>query len=99
MIGPIRTGGGVRGKFLEALACGCPVVTTPLGASGIGLTEEDGLLTRETSPQMAEVALQLLSDRDRRAGVSTRGVEAIRRRHSHAVHEAGMGSLLDEMLG
>jgi glycosyltransferase involved in cell wall biosynthesis len=34
-VAPIRTGGGMRQKVLEAMAWGKPVVTTPLGADGL----------------------------------------------------------------
>lgn len=37
---PLQTGGGTKIKTLEAMAAGCPILTTPLGAEGLGL--EDG---------------------------------------------------------
>jgi polysaccharide biosynthesis protein PslH len=35
---PLRIGGGSRLKILEALACGLPVVSTPIGAEGLKLS-------------------------------------------------------------
>ncbi|TAE07848.1 MAG: glycosyltransferase [Bacteroidetes bacterium] len=34
-VAPMQTGGGIQNKILEALAIGCCVITTPLGASPI----------------------------------------------------------------
>ncbi len=36
---PLRTGGGTRLKILEAMAAGVPVVSTPLGAEGLDVTD------------------------------------------------------------
>src|SRR5262249_53202485 len=36
---PLRSGSGTRFKLLEALACGCPVVTTTLGCEGLEPTD------------------------------------------------------------
>jgi glycosyltransferase involved in cell wall biosynthesis len=44
---PLRIGGGIRLKILEALALGCPVVSTPVGCEG---------LWRDEDPPMWEVA-------------------------------------------
>ncbi len=38
MVVPLRIGGGSRLKILEALATGCPVVSTRVGAEGLNLT-------------------------------------------------------------
>jgi len=35
MVAPIRYGAGVKGKILEAMDAGLPVITTPIGAEGI----------------------------------------------------------------
>ena len=48
VIVPIWEGGGTRLKVLEALAAGRTVVSTPLGASGIGFVHERHGLLAET---------------------------------------------------
>ncbi len=80
--GPIRTGEGVRGKFLEALACGCPVVTTPLGASGIEATPAEGLFTADSPADTAAVLVSLLRDPARQAALRSAAAAAMRGRHS-----------------
>jgi glycosyltransferase involved in cell wall biosynthesis len=35
LIAPMGSGGGTRNKFLEAMACRLPIVTTPEGMGGI----------------------------------------------------------------
>jgi glycosyltransferase involved in cell wall biosynthesis len=44
---PLRTGGGTRLKILEAMAAGVAVVSTPLGAEGLEVTDgENALLVK-----------------------------------------------------
>jgi glycosyltransferase involved in cell wall biosynthesis len=96
--GPIRTGEGVRGKFLEALSCGCPVVTTPLGASGIEVSEEEGLLVADTPRAMAGAIVRLMHSP---AGVKQLGIaaaEAVRRRHSPDAFARSFDAGLDRLL-
>jgi len=35
LLAPLRFGAGVKGKIVDAWRCGCPVVTTPVGAEGM----------------------------------------------------------------
>lgn len=57
LLSPIKVGGGTSFKILEAMASGVPVVTSALGAEGIG---KDILLTGETSTEIAEKVEELL---------------------------------------
>ncbi len=41
---PLRTGGGTRLKILEAMAAGVPVISTPLGAEGLQVTDGANVL-------------------------------------------------------
>ena len=63
---PLRVGSGTRIKVFEAMAMGCPVVSTPLGVEG--LTVRDGIdyLAADTAPEFAAAVLALLSDRSQR---------------------------------
>ena len=60
-IAPMRYGAGMKGKVLEAMRFGVPIVTTPFGVQG--MAELDGGLPVHSSPEpFAESVLALLSD-------------------------------------
>jgi len=59
---PVRFGTGMRGKVLEALAMGRPVVTTPLGAEGLGATPGRHLLVAERPADFAAAVRRVLDD-------------------------------------
>lgn len=59
---PQRSGGGTRFKLMEALACGCPVVSTTLGAEGLEGTHGTDLLIADTPQTFADALLKLAGD-------------------------------------
>ena len=60
VIAPLRTGGGMRVKLLQAMARGKAVVTTSLGAEG--LVTGAPLRVADTAAGLAEAAIALLAD-------------------------------------
>lgn len=72
---PMRIGGGVRLKLLEALALELPVVTTSMGAEGLaGLRAGEHCLMSNDAAGFAEATLRLLDDQElgRRLGAAGR---------------------------
>lgn len=63
MIVPVRAGGGMRVKILNALAQELPLVTTTIGCEGIAVESEQHLLIADTPQAFAEASLRLLDDR------------------------------------
>jgi len=61
-VAPLRVGGGTRVKIVEALAHARPVVSTPMGASGLAVGEQNGILIAETAPEFASACRALLGD-------------------------------------
>jgi len=57
---PLLSGAGIKGKIVQALACGKPVVTTSVGGEGIPASEADGLFVRDDPQQFADCVLLLL---------------------------------------
>jgi glycosyltransferase involved in cell wall biosynthesis len=58
---PIQQGSGTKLKMMDYLAAGLPVVTTPVGASGIDLTDGETALIRDSSEAFVD-AIQRLTD-------------------------------------
>ncbi len=83
-VAPLRIGGGVKIKVLEALACGRPVVASPVGAEGIGMAAEDGLTVATTVEGIAEALAAHLHDPAGSARAGARGAARIRNDFSEA---------------
>ncbi|MEJ5945307.1 glycosyltransferase [Pseudokineococcus basanitobsidens] len=59
---PMRFGGGTRLKVLEAFAHRVPVVSTALGCEGVGASDGEHLLVRESADAAADALLDLHRD-------------------------------------
>lgn len=62
MVVPVRAGGGMRVRILEAFSWGMPVVTTTVGMEGISAQPGRHLLVEDTPEQFASAVVQLLRD-------------------------------------
>ncbi len=63
---PIRYGSGTRVKILESFAHRLPVISTSLGAEGLGAEPDVHLLVADDPPTFAAGCIRLLEDRDLR---------------------------------
>jgi glycosyltransferase involved in cell wall biosynthesis len=61
-LAPLRYGAGMKGKVGEALAAGLPVVTTAIGAEGMGLVDGEHLRVADDADAIAEAVAALLVD-------------------------------------
>jgi len=62
MVVPLRAGGGMRVKILNAMAQGIPIVSTSLGYEGIAVTPGKDILVGDTPEAFAAQVLQVLND-------------------------------------
>jgi glycosyltransferase involved in cell wall biosynthesis len=83
VMAPVRTGGGMRMKVLQAMAAGKAVVTTPRGTEGYtGFGEEPPLAVGEAAEEIAAATADLLGDDRRRLELGARAREFAERHHS-----------------
>ncbi len=73
MVAPLRFGAGAKGKVGEALAYGLPVVTTSIGAEGMGFTAGVELLVADAPAQFADAVARVYQDRESWQRLSDRG--------------------------
>ena len=73
MVVPVRAGGGMRVRILEAFAYAMPVVTTTVGLEGIHAEPEQDVLVADTAAEFAERVIQLLEDTSLQEKLSKNG--------------------------
>ena len=59
---PVRLGGGFRGKILEAMAVGTPVVSSPLGAEGVPSVQGENIIVADNPEEFAKGILDLMNN-------------------------------------
>jgi polysaccharide biosynthesis protein PslH len=76
-VAPLRMGSGTRLKILEALACGCAIVATPLAASGLHADVLNAMRLANDEETFANAILELLHNPDQRNKLAKNAVHAV----------------------
>jgi glycosyltransferase involved in cell wall biosynthesis len=79
---PLRVGGGTRLKVFEAMAMGCPVVSTAIGVEGLPVEHGRHYLRADTAAAMAQSVIELLRSPDAGRGLAIAGRELVEQRCS-----------------
>lgn len=77
-LSPVRFGAGLKGKILDALSCGTPVVTTAVGAEGIRMGHMFPGKVAEVPSELAAAAVQLYSEEnqwEKARSIALNGIE------------------------
>jgi glycosyltransferase involved in cell wall biosynthesis len=61
-VAPLRYGAGIKGKLLLAMGSGLPLVTTPVGAEGLGLEHRASALVAENDDEFVAEVGNLYTD-------------------------------------
>ncbi len=81
MIVPLRIGGGTRLKIVEALALATPVVSTTVGAEGLGLVGDEHLRLADNAESFARTLVYQLAHPDDAAAMAARGRDYVHGRY------------------
>jgi len=95
---PIRMGIGIRGKILEAMACGLPVVTTPLGAEGIGAAADENILIAEDASEFSSHVARIIRDETLRKSLAENARRFVEDNYDWSVITEDIVSLYAEVL-
>lgn len=97
-IAPLRFGAGMKGKIGEALAAGLPVVTTPIGAEGMGLENGTTAIIADSPAAFADAVVRLCTNPGLHARLSASGQDHVRRSWALPVVERNLLAVTDEFL-
>jgi glycosyltransferase involved in cell wall biosynthesis len=97
VIAPVRSGGGMRMKVLEAMAAGKAVVTTPLGAEGFDVLDPPPpLAIAEGAGEIAGATAALLGDAGMRRDLGRRARDFAARLHTPRAWAARLEAVYEE---
>ena len=82
MVVPLRIGGGMRLKILNALAMAKAVVSTPIGCEGIAVEDGVNISVAEEGAEFATRVSELLSDAALREKMGGSGLAFVRESHT-----------------
>ncbi|GAT11183.1 glycosyltransferase [Mycolicibacterium novocastrense] len=64
LVNPLRFGSGVKLKIIEALGAAIPVISTSIGAEGVAVGADHGVLVADSAPDFAQLMLEATDTRD-----------------------------------
>jgi len=79
---PLRIGGGTRLKIVESMAIGTPVVSTTIGAQGLGIRHEHDILLADTPEEFIRETVRGLRDAALRGDLEREGMKTANERFS-----------------
>jgi glycosyltransferase involved in cell wall biosynthesis len=99
VLAPVRRGGGMRVKVLNAMAMGKAVVTTPLGAEGlIGPRNDLPIAIGETAEEIATATTSLLASPEHRRALGIRARAFVTEHHTWSAYAARLEAIYAELL-
>lgn len=85
MLVPLRYGAGLKGKIVSAMAHGLPVITTSIGAEGMGLTDGVDVLVANSPDEMISAMQRLSKDKALWERLRASGLDYVSRTTSRRV--------------
>lgn len=92
---PLRFGAGMKGKIGQSLSLGLPVVTSSIGAEGMGVTNGHELLIADDAESFARAVVALYTDSNLWRRLAANGASHIERHFSPAAVAESIETLLD----
>jgi polysaccharide biosynthesis protein PslH len=98
VLAPLRIGGGMRIKVLQAMALGKAIVTTPLGAEGIATTDgQPPLAIVTTAEEVASTTASLLAASEARLELGRRARAFVAEHHSWSSYRQRLETIYAEL--
>lgn len=94
-LAPLRFGAGIKGKLLDAMLCGTPNVTTPLGAEAMGDEQPWPGVVEHSASALACAAVALYQDQARWEQAQENARQLLARRYAQDVHGPALVARLE----
>ncbi len=97
-LAPLRFGAGLKGKLIDSMITGTPMVTTSIGAEGLyGNLEPNGFI-KDDPKQFAESVVSLYNDRSLWDHYQANGFKIINTRFQKSMFQENLITKIDELM-
>ncbi|WP_162605033.1 glycosyltransferase [Geomonas terrae] len=96
-VAPLRFGAGIKGKIIEAANYGIPVVTTSVGAEGIGLVDKESIMIADTHTDFALAVSELHSNQQLWESIRDKAREFVTCNFSQTAFQGKVGRIMSEL--
>ena len=93
-VAPLLVGGGVKGKVLQAMTHGLPVVAYSVAVEGVNVTHGHDALVAQDAQEFAQYVAQLHTDCDTWSTLSRGGLAVIHKNYTYQKAQADLRLLL-----
>ncbi len=95
-LAPLRFGAGIKGKLVDAMLCGTPNVTTPIGAEAMADEQAWPGAVEQSAQALADAAVRLYQDPERWAQAQENGRQLLARRYDQHLHGPALVACLED---
>jgi O-antigen biosynthesis protein len=95
-VAPLRYGAGVKGKINQSMSYGLPVVTTTIGAEGIGLTDGHDALIADEPEIFADKVVKIYENVDLWNSISLNSMDLIKQNFSPEITRQKLNTIFSE---
>ncbi|TFY93106.1 glycosyltransferase [Pseudomonas nabeulensis] len=95
-LAPLRFGAGIKGKLADAMLCGTPNITTPIGAEGMADDQPWPGVIEQSAPAFAAAAVALYQDRSRWVQAQEDGRQLLAHRYDQTIHGPALIECLEQ---
>lgn len=96
-LAPLRFGAGIKGKLIDAMLCGTPSVTTPIGAEAMSGEHPWPGLIASSAEDIANAAVRLYQDRALWDQAQQAGTTLLQARYQHEQHCASLIKRIEQL--
>lgn len=90
---PIIDGSGTRFKIIEAMACGIPVVSTPLGCQGLDVHNGVDILIEEETEMLTRRTIELLNSPQLQTSIAAKAYQLVQQKYSIEANRTNLYNL------
>jgi glycosyltransferase involved in cell wall biosynthesis len=80
---PLRTGSGIKNKVLEAMSCGCAIVTSSIGIEGLSVQNGKEVLISDNAEDFAFSVKRLIIDKNLRSYLGKNAKQFIEKEYNY----------------